>query len=340
MEALQLLVETLVYPGLVFSLIAILLTQWYVRKLYARMQNRVGPLHTGPSGLLQPLADFLKLMFKEDVVVKGAGDKLTAGLLTVSIGAILAILLMTPLAIPLRSITGWYVVIKADFDVVLALYLLVWPTVALALAGFLSPNPFSIVGGSRVFSLTIAYELAFALSILTPVALASLLYGAGYSIYASSISSWRLWLHPYTACLTALALATALISLQCKLMEKPFDIPEAETEIVAGPFTEYSGPKLALIILLHDLELYVGAALITFLFLGGPAPFFKPLWASALTFLVKYVIVVSVLTAIKAAVARFRVDQALLLFWRYVLPLALLALIFSMASPLLAAQVF
>ncbi|PCN50078.1 NADH-quinone oxidoreductase subunit H, partial [Candidatus Geothermarchaeota archaeon ex4572_27] len=91
MRAALLVFETLVYPGLLFSFIAILLTQWYVRKLYARMQNRVGPLHTGPSGLLQPLADFIKLMSKEDVAVEGGGDRLVALLLSVAIGSLIAL---------------------------------------------------------------------------------------------------------------------------------------------------------------------------------------------------------------------------------------------------------
>jgi len=118
-------------------------------------------------------------------------------------------------------------------------------------------------------------------------------------------------------------------------MEKPFDIPEAETEIVAGPFTEYSGPKLALIILLHDVELFVGAAIIVFVFLGGPHPFTQAWWSGALTFLAKYLVVVAVLTSIKAAVARFRVDQALLVFWRYVLPLSLASFIAAASLPYL-----
>jgi NADH-quinone oxidoreductase subunit H len=330
-EPLLLAFEALIYPGLAFTLAAILLTQWYARKLYARMQNRIGPLHTGPSGLLQPLADLLKLMFKEDVAVHGASDRLAAGLLAVAIGALTSLLLMTPLTHPLKEILGDFIVIQAGFDVVLALYLLVWPTVALALLGFMSPNPLSILGGSRVFSLAVAYEVGFALSLLTPVALSAALRPPAFSIYAASLASWRLWANPLTAAPTALALATALISLQCKLMEKPFDIPEAETEIVAGPFTEYSGPKLALIIILHDVELLVGSTLIAFLFLGGPHPFTQTWWSGALTFLVKYLLVVATLTAIKAAVARFRVDQALLLFWRYIIPLSLLSLVAASA---------
>jgi len=334
-ELALLLFEALVYPGLLFTLVAIFLTQWYVRKLYARMQNRIGPLHTGPSGLLQPLADFVKLLFKEDIATRGSSDRLVAGMLTAAIGALVALLLMTPLTHPVKALLGGFTVVTADFDVILALYLLVWPTVALALIGFMSPNPFSILGGSRVFSLALAYEVAFALSLLTPVTLASSLRSPVYSIYASSLASWRLWSNPFTAVLTMLSLFTALLSLQCKLLEKPFDIPEAETEVVAGPFTEYSGPKLALAILLHDVELFVGSALIAFVFLGGPHPFTQAWWSGPLTFLVKYLLVVAALTTIKAAVARFRVDQALLIFWRYVLPLSLACFIAAAALPYL-----
>lgn len=334
-ELALLFFESIVYPGLLFTLIAILLTQWYVRKLYARMQNRIGPLHTGPSGLLQPLADFIKLMFKEDIATRGSSDRLVAGMLVTAIGALVAFLLMTPLTHLVKSLLGGFVVVAADFDIILALYLLVWPTVALALVGFMSPNPFSILGGSRVFSLTLAYEVAFALSLLTPVTMASAIRAPAFSIYASSLASWRLWTNPFTAVLVAVSLFTALLSLQCKLLEKPFDIPEAETEIVAGPFTEYSGPKLALIILLHDVELFVGSALIAFVFLGGPHPFTQTWWSGPATFLIKYLAVVAVLTSIKAAVARFRVDQALLLFWRYVLPLSLACLIAAAALPYL-----
>lgn len=331
-----LLFEALVYPGLLFVLAAALATQWYVRKLYARMQNRLGPLHTGPSGLLQPLADFIKLMSKEDVAVRGSSDRLVAGLLAIAVGSLASLLLMTPLTHPVRALFGSFAVISADFDVLLALYLIVWPTVSLALIGFMSPSPFSILGGSRLFSLAVAYEVAFALSLLTPVLMASSLRPPQFSIYATSLVSWRLWTSPLTAAPMAVSLLTALLALQCKLMEKPFDIPEAETEVVAGPFTEYSGPKLALAILVHDAELLAGSALIAFVFLGGPHPLTQHWWSGPLTFLLKYLAVVSALTAIKAAVARFRVDQALLFFWRYVLPLSLASLVAATAVSRLA----
>ncbi|MEM2534460.1 MAG: complex I subunit 1 family protein, partial [Candidatus Nezhaarchaeales archaeon] len=261
----ELLFETIVYPGVIFLCLVIWLTQWYHRKVYARMQSRIGPLHTGPFGILQPIADYLKLFFKEDVSIEGSHPRLALTLISIAIGSLVALTLMLPIT-PFRPIV-------AEYDVMLAMYLLVWPTIAIALIGMLTPNPFSAVGASRIFSMTLAYEVTFVASILTPIILSTAIGASNYSLYHSCLNAWRLWFNPYTIIPMTLALIAALISLQCKLLSKPFDIPEAETEIVAGPFTEYSGFKLALIIGLHDLEMVVGSLLITMLFFGGFTPF-------------------------------------------------------------------
>ncbi|MEM4425167.1 MAG: complex I subunit 1 family protein [Candidatus Nezhaarchaeales archaeon] len=318
----ELLFEIIVYPGVIFLCLAIWLTQWYHRKVYARMQNRIGPLHTGPFGILQPVADYLKLFFKEDVSIEGSSPRLALTLLSIATGSLVALTLMLPVT-PFRPIA-------ADYDVMLAMYLLVWPTIALALIGMLTPNPFSAVGASRIFSMTLAYEVTFVASILTPIILSTAMSSSNYSLYYSCLNAWKLWLNPYTIIPMILALIAAIISLQCKLLSKPFDIPEAETEIVAGPFTEYSGFKLALIIGLHDLEMVVGSLLITMLFFGGFAPFtWLPWYLAIVITIVEYVVVVTILTWIKAMTARLRVDQALIIFWKYVLPMAAIALLTS-----------
>ncbi|MEM0320351.1 MAG: complex I subunit 1 family protein [Candidatus Nezhaarchaeales archaeon] len=318
----ELLFEIIVYPGVIFLCLAIWLTQWYHRKVYARMQNRIGPLHTGPFGILQPVADYLKLFFKEDVSIEGSSPRLALTLLPIATGSLVALTLMLPVT-PFRPIA-------ADYDVMLAMYLLVWPTIALALIGMLTPNPFSAVGASRIFSMTLAYEVTFVASILTPIILSTAMSSSNYSLYYSCLNAWKLWLNPYTIIPMILALIAAIISLQCKLLSKPFDIPEAETEIVAGPFTEYSGFKLALIIGLHDLEMVVGSLLITMLFFGGFAPFtWLPWYLAIVITIVEYVVVVTILTWIKAMTARLRVDQALIIFWKYVLPMAAIALLTS-----------
>ncbi len=315
------ILETVLYPGLVFTLLGIIFTNWYVRKVKAHMQNRIGPLYTGPFGLLQPIADLIKLFSKEDIVVSGYPARAPAFFLTLAMGSLVALLLMTPIApYPLQ----------APYDIYIALYLLVWPTVAIAIAGYLTPSPFTIVGTARVLSLTLAYELGFVLSVLVPVVLASRYLGAEYSLYTTCTRAWMLWTKPLPAILLAISLLTAILSLQCKTMMKPFDIPEAETEIVAGPFTEYSGPKYALILMLHDQELFVGALLLSQLYFGGPIPLINnPLLAAVVTF-VEYLAITLVVTWIHASTPRYRVEQALNWFWKYLLPLSALALVVSM----------
>jgi len=180
--------------------------------------------------------------------------------------------------------------------------------------------------------MTLAYEVAFVASILTPVVLTSSLHGVGYSLYRSCLEAWRLWFDLRTVVPMVLALISALLSLQCKLLTKPFDIPDADTEIVAGPFTEYSGFKLALILALHDAEVVVGSLLITMLFFGGFVPFaWLPWYVALIITVVEYFVVVAVITWIRAITGRFRVDQALSVFWKYVLPMAAIALITSVA---------
>jgi len=325
MDLLGLLFEALVYPGVLFLSLAVWLTQWYYRKVCARMQNRMGPSYTGPFGILQPIADYLKLFFKEDVSIEGSSPRLSVILLSIAIGSVVALALMLPIAPrPIAS----------DYDIMLAMYLLVWPTIALALVGALTPNPFSAIGTSRLFSMTLAYEVAFVASILTPVVLSSAFYRAGYSLYRSCLETWRLWSDPHTFVPMVLSLISALLALQCKLLAKPFDIPDAETEIVAGPFTEYSGFKLALILSLHDVELVVGSLLITMLFFGGFVPFAWLPWCAALIItVVEYLAVVTIITWIRTITGRFRVDQALVLFWKYVLPMVTVALIISVVMP-------
>jgi NADH-quinone oxidoreductase subunit H len=285
----------------------------------------MGPSYTGPFGILQPIADYLKLFFKEDVSIEGSSPRLATVLLSVAIGSVVALTLMLPIA-------PWPIMVS--YDVMLAMYLLVWPTIALALIGVLTPNPFSAIGSSRLFSMTLAYEVAFVASILTPVVLASSFYEAEYSLYLSCLKAWRLWFNPLSAVPMVLSLISALLALQCKLLTKPFDIPEAETEIVAGPFTEYSGFKLALILGLHDVEVVVGSLLITILFFGGFVPFtWLPWYVSLIIVAVEYLVVVAVVTWIRTITGRFRVDQALSLFWKYVLPMAAVALIMSTVLP-------
>ncbi|MCS7116365.1 MAG: NADH-quinone oxidoreductase subunit H [Nitrososphaerales archaeon] len=325
-EALMFTFQCVIFPGLLFTFIASFSTEWYARKLYARIQNRVGPKYTGPFGLLQPFADFIKLfVVKEDIRAKGSIGLLPPIALTLGIGSLIALLLMTPVAPFLQ--------IMAEGDIILAVYLLLWVTLSVVLTGMATPNPFNIIGTSRFLSLVVAYEPTFLLSILTPIILASRLFNTDFSLFKSIMVSPNVWSHSPTAfILMSVALGLSIFSLQCKLMFKPFDIPDAETEIIVGPFTDYTGPTLALIIFLHNAELFVLSTLIVYLFLGGGYPFTG--LSALLLIVIKYLLVVFLMVVIKSVVARLKIDQAIGLFWKYLIPLAMVITIFAILLPL------
>ena len=302
---LRFVLEVLVYPGALFLFFSSLLVQWMTRKLYARFQNRRGPTHTGPFGILQPLADFLKLMFKEDITTSVSSQRAPSFLLSLSLAALSMIPLFTPMA-------PWP--IRFPYDAILVMYLLIIPSIALATIGFASYNPYAVLGSSRLLTLMLGYEPAFLASILIPLFIVFPRYE--FSIFETSAKVGGLWTG-ITILPLCVAFVVALISLQCKLMEKPFDIPHAEHEIVYGPYTEYSGPKLAYIRLVHDFELVVCGALMVYVLLGGPYPFSGVL--GAVVVIVKFLFIVFLLTLIKAVFGRFRIDQASNILWRYLI---------------------
>jgi len=318
---LEFLFAVFVFPGFLFVFLGSMLFQWYVRKLYAKMQNRIGPKFVGPFGLWQPFYDFFKLLYKESITPRYGRAYIYAGLMGIGIGSNVALLMFLPIS-PFR-IQGYY-------DVIIFAYLALWSTLALAFASLMFPNPFSTLGASRLLSLMLLYEPTWILSVLVPLTLAMRRAGAApFSVFDSVEKLPVLLSDPLCLLLLMLSLAAAILSLQCKLGLKPFDIFEAETEILAGVYTEFSGAKLAFAILFHDVEVFAFSLLSVFLFLGGPAPFTLYSVEGVVTIFVKWVLLVAVLTIIKVSSARFRVDQAIV-FLRYPLILALSALVIAL----------
>ena len=308
MNTILALIYILIFPGFVFLFSFSLFTQYLDRKVYARIQRRVGP------PFLQPFADLVKLSAKEDVVPEKAEYFMFTAAPLVGLAAIFAAFLYLPIVTSsgLHSFNG---------DLIVVLYLLIIPTLALFLGGWYSGNVFGQKGGMRVASLLFSYEIPFFLSLLTP----ALVRG-----------SWRMAdiidfeaAHPIVIIISLLGFVIAIISLQGKLERLPFDIPEAETEIVAGPLVEYSGRRLALFRLARDAEMVVGAGLIAVIFLGGPMPLLdiKPIYLSwicgAFVFLLKTLFVIFLLILIKSAVARIRTDQMISLAYKWLIPLTL-----------------
>jgi NADH-quinone oxidoreductase subunit H len=310
MAALRTVLYLLVYPGLLFLFVYSTFCEWFDRKLYARLQNRMGPTHTGRFGLLQPIADFVKLMAKEDVV-PAAADRTMFTLLPIFALAVVSTAgLLLPvwnfdLAVPgPTSFSG---------DLIVLLYLLSLPTIICFLAGWSSTNLFSTIGGTRVLTMLFGYEVPLFLAVLSPAILAG---------------SWRLaeiaafyQQRPLLILPNLLGFAVALVAVQAKLERTPFDIPHAETEIVGGTFTEYSGKKLALFRLMADIELVVSAGLLAAVFLGG---FPGGALLGFVSFVVKTLFVVFLLSLLRAATSRIRVDQVVSFAWRVLAPLAVL----------------
>lgn len=309
METLKTLLYLFVYPGFLFLFLYSTFCEWFDRKLYARMQNRIGPLHTGKKGILQPIADFFKLMAKEDIVPEKADRAIFSSLPVFSLAAVATAAMYLPV---------WHYNSFISFpgDIIVVLFLLTLVTIAFFLAGWHSTSFFSTIGGVRVLTMLFGYEVPFFLAILSPAILAN---------------SWQLLeiakfyqLRPLLLLPNIIGFVVALIALQAKLERVPFDIPHAETEIVGGTFTEYSGKKLALFRLLGDIEMVVGAGLIATVFLGG---FPGGLILGFVYFIIKTLFVIALLSAIRAACARIRIDQVVSFSWRYLAPLALLQVV-------------
>jgi len=313
MAVLRTFLYLLVYPGLIFLFVYSTFCEWFDRKVYARLQNRMGPTHTGRFGLLQPIADFLKLMAKEDVVPEAADKRLFSVLPAIGLAVVATAGLLLPVWNFDLAQPGWT---SFPGDIIVILYLLSLPTLILFLAAWSSTNLFSTIGGSRVLTMLFGYEVPLFLAVLSPAILAD---------------SWRLaeiaafyQARPLLLLPNLLGFVVALIAVQAKLERTPFDIPHAETEIVGGTFTEYSGKKLALFRLTFDVELVVASGLLATVFLGG---FPGGAVIGFVHFVLKTLVIVFLLSLIRALTARIRVDQVISFSWKVLAPLAIIQLL-------------
>jgi NADH-quinone oxidoreductase subunit H len=315
MAVLKTILYLLVYPGLLFLLVYSTLCEWIDRKLYARMQNRYGPLHTGRAGILQPVADIIKLLAKEDIVPEEADKGMFSALPVFALAIVCTSALYLPLwhyspaATSFNSFTG---------DLIVVAFLLSLPTLIFFLAGWHSTNIFSTIGGVRVLTMLFGYEVPLMLALLAPAILADSWRIAEIAAFYQG--------HPALMLINIIGFFIALIALQAKLERVPFDIPHAETEIVGGPLTEYSGRKLAFFRLLTDVEMVVGSGLIAAVFLGG---FPGGLFWGLIWFVIKTVFVIFLLAAMRATFSRIRIDQMVAFSWRYLAPLGVLQILIS-----------
>lgn len=310
-EGMARIVEILLFPGFLSLILMAFFYQWVQRRFIARLQNRYGPLYAGPSGILQPLADFIKLLSKESVTPQAA-DKFMFRLAPI---LLFSLPLTALFLVPIASSTA---LISFEGDIIFVMFLFTLIAVTLFVAGWSSVNRFGTVGAIRAALQMLGYEIPMTLVMVGPIIAAETLSISQIVDWQIRNAAWFIWLQPLGF----------VIFLLCSLAELewlPFDIPHAKTEIVAGWTTEFGGPKLALIQLGKDMELLLAASLISSLFLGGANSWL--IIPPFIFFLLKTTFAVVLLTSLRALFARFRIDQMMRGAWRYLLPLAILQVI-------------
>ena len=312
---LTLVFRALIFPGFIFITLLTFFCDWVERKVEAKMQNRIGPTYTGPAGILQPFADFIKLLTKEDIVPRN-----TKGILF-KLAPILSFSVFV-FALFFLPIDGANVILNSSFegDLIFVLALVTVANFFLFLSGWSSKNPYSEIGATRVLTQFLGYDIP-----LFVLALASAFLAGNLSISAIAASQ-----HVPFVFLIPWVFGLFIIALQAELEKDPFDVPHAETEIVGGYETEYSGRRLAFLKLAKDVQIVLGAAIVVELFLGGPyGPVFLgiPTFWYTLWFVLKVLFVVMITEYLTCIFARLRIDQVLIGNWRVLMPLSILSLV-------------
>jgi NADH-quinone oxidoreductase subunit H len=272
----------------------------------------------GPGGIFQPLADFIKLLTKEDIEPRGVKKTVF------QFAPLLAFTVMV-FAICFLPIDGASVLSTTGFngDLILILTFSTIASFLLFLSGWASCNPYGTISSARVLTQFLGYDIPLFLLALTPAFIAGSL-----SIFAIAHQAI-----PYIL-LAPYAFVVYLIVMQAELEKDPFDVPDAESELVGGVTTEYTGAKLAFLHLTRDVQIVFGAALVVELFLGGPygpVIFGLPAFWYSLWFVLKLLAVVIVTEYITTLFARLRIDQVLSANWRILLPAAILSLMLTVA---------
>src|SRR5580765_3096389 len=307
---------------------------WMERKVCAYIQDREGPNRVGPAGLLQPFADVIKLVFKEDLRPKAASALIFAIAPVISTATAFAAFSVVPfgsevslfglLKEPIRlEVTDVNVAVLVIFAVTsMGIY-------GIVLAGWSSNNKYSLLGGLRSSAQMISYELSYGLALAAVVMLAGsmslreiVINQSGYWWHV--IPKWYIFLQP----LGFLIYMTAGVA---ETNRAPFDFPEAEQELVAGYHTEYSSMSFAMFFLAEYVNMVTVSAVATNLYLGGWLGPILPDWLSWIWFLVKVFLLLFFYVCMRWTLPRYRYDQLLEFGWKWFLPVAVLNLFVTAA---------
>jgi len=316
---LSALIDVAAIIGVFATLFAI--TTILERKGLGRIQNRFGPNRVGPFGVLQPLADGVKALIKEDLVPRGA-DKL--------VHFLAPLVLVTPVFLALAVVPVGRNMVAMDLDAGVLFFFAVGAATELSvfMAGWSSRNKYSLLGAMRALAQMISYEVPLILSTVTVIMIA----GSLSTVKIVEAQSGYVGFLPRWFVLTPWGLAGFILFMIAATAESnrsPFDLPEGESEIIAGYYIEYSGFKFALFFLGEYIGMFAVSGLAITLFLGGwHAPFPFLTWVpSYLWFFGKLLVLIAIFIWVRGTQPRLRMDQLMNFAWKFMLPMALVNLV-------------
>ena len=295
----------------IFALVMFMAMTWIERKGIARIQNRIGPNLAGPWGLFQPLADGVKALTKEDITPDHA-DRIVYNIAPI-LSAVAAMIVFA--AIPFGP--G---LIGTDMNIGIFYILAVsgMGVLAILLAGWSSNNKYALLGGFRVVAQLVSYEVPHVLSIAAPVML------AGSLSLIDIVNKQPVW---YIIVLPASAVIV-MLSGMAEVGRSPFDLLDAESEIIAGHHIEYSGMKFALFFLAEYIHAFAVSCVVTALFLGGwRGPNIAGVTVPWLWFFIKAILLFNIMVWARGTLPRLRIDQLMAFNWKFLVPLSLANLI-------------
>ena len=344
MESLLLISIAKFVAYLTVVLVSAILLVYAERRLSAFIQNRLGPNRVGPWGLFQGIVDVIKLLLKEDIVPKNANKPVHDLAPIISVAVSLCTFAIIPFGNTIELFGTQVKLMIADVNVGI-LYLLSMTSLGVygvTLAGWSSNNKYSLLGGLRSSAQLISYELSMGLSIIGVLMVSGTLRLDQIVLHQATylggwLPAWNIFLQP-------VAFITFVVAAFAETNRLPFDLPEAEPELVGGYHTEYTGMKFGLFFLAEYANMFTAGAVITTLFLGGwHLPFAERLGLSSmmlsilqiLTFCVKLVLVEMFFIIVRWTIPRFRYDQLMKIGWKVMLPLTLANVVLTGAVLLL-----
>jgi NADH-quinone oxidoreductase subunit H len=314
-------------------LTAVAYTVWLERKVVGHMQNRWGPTRVGPFGLLQPAADGIKFLFKEDLTPPHVYKPLFIGAPMIAVVFALTSISVIPFGNPV-TIAGYTIPLQITTDVNIGLLLILGVTsigvYGVALAGWSSNNKYSLLGGLRASAQMVSYEISLGLSLVGVLIMAGSLnlqdiVNAQGGHVAGFLPRW--FVFPQI-----IGFFCYIIAAYAETNRIPFDLPEAETELVAGYHTEYSAMKFAMFFMAEYANMITVACVATLMFFGGwHGPVFGPAIVRAILpvfwFASKVFVFLFLYIWVRGTLPRFRYDQLMAFGWKFLLPLAIVNLI-------------